>query len=235
MTTLAEFNTMVDRVLQDDDGKLTSDEIDGFIQTEATQLYSRHRPYSRITDMSASGVYSYEINTTTFPGWTVGFSAIKKVRYPADQYQNPKEEEVPFEEWAIYENTTKTYLRFLYVTPTAGYTIRAFYITPHSVPDAGTATIYSTDEGAFVNLAASFCAHAIAKYYGQTSDSTIGADAVAYRDKSDIWASRAKDLYKLYIDYMFPNHVEASMAMREFDTIYGELGLSRLTHKEWAR
>ena len=43
------------------------------------------------------------------------------------------------------------------------------------------------------------------------------------------------DLYKKYVDYMFPGHLEAAMVMKEFDTVYGELGYSRLTHKEWTR
>ena len=232
MTTLATFNTYVGRVLKDGATRISSGDINAFIQNDAVQLYSKHKPYHRISDISANGTYSYTINWT---GWSIGFSAIQKVLYPAGEYQNPNDEAVPFEEWEIYESASAQYLRFLYVTPSSGKTIRVFYTSLHSVPDTGTSTIYGADESAFVNLAASFCAHAIAKFYAQSSDSTISADAIAYRDKSDIWASRAKDLYKLYVDYMFPDKVDASHAFREFDTVYGELGLSRLTHKEWAR
>lgn len=235
MTTLATFNSYVDRILQDDAGKLSSDEIDAFIQNEGTQLYSKHKPYTRKSDISASGSYSYEINSTNFPSWSEGFSYISRILYPADQYQDPRDEEIAFEDWEIYETASSRYLRFTSISPTSGYTIRVLYTTPHSVPGTGAATIYAADEGAFVNLCASLCASAIARGYGQTSNSTIGADAIAYRDKSDIWASRAKDLFNLYVQYMFPDHVQANMALREFDTKYAELGFGRLTHKSWTR
>lgn len=235
MSTKATLYAEVVRILRDDANITTQAQRESAIQVEAVQLYSKHRPFKKVSDITANGTYSYEINNTNFPDWADGFSYIKNVEYPAGEYQDPHDAKTPFEEFEIYSDTTKEYLRFTRVTPTSGKTIRSTYFVPHSVPDSGDATIYATDVGAFSNLATSFCAMHIANYYGQTSNSTIGADAVAYRDKSDIWAARAKDLYKKYIDYMFPNHLEAAMAMREFDTVYQELQYSRLTHPEWAR
>jgi len=235
MTTLAELNALVDRILRDDAGKVTSAQIDAAIQNEAIQLFSQHRPLRKVSDISANGTYDYTINTTNFPSWVDGFSYIKEVEYPAGQYQNRRNAIIPFEDWEIYEDSTTQYLRFLRITPTSGYTIRSTYFVPHSVPDSTAVTIKATDEGAFCNLAASLCAVHLAGYYGQTSDSTMGADAVAYRDKGDLWRAQAKRLYEKYISYMFPDHLEAAMSFKEFDTIYGELQYSRLTHKEWTR
>ena len=235
MTTKAEINAMVDRALQDDAGKLTSDEIDGFMTTEALQMYTRHRPYTAVVDLSANGTYSYEISASAFPSWVDGFSYIAKIRYPAGEYQDPRDEEIAFEDWEIYETTTTKYLRFTSISPTSGKTIRVFHTAVHTIPASTAVSIYANDIGAFVNLTSSFCAAAIARGYGQTSNSTIGADAIAYRDKSDIWASRAKELYTKYIEYMFPDQLDASMAFREFDTKFEELGFSRLTHKAWTR
>lgn len=234
MATKASILSDVQRILQDDATVLNpTTEITDVIQNEAVQLYSKHKPYLRVADLTADGTYDYTINTTNFPGWSDDFSHIQDVEYPAGEYQDPNM--TPFEEWMIYEDTTTKYLRFTETTPASGYTIRARYTTPHSVPDSGNATIYANDVGAFCNLAASLCAMAISNHYGQTSNSTITADAVAYRDKSDIWASRAKDLYKKYTELMFPDHIQAAMAFREFDTSFAALGYSRLTHPEWSR
>jgi len=231
MSVLSDYNAAVDRILQDTDAVLTSGNIDSIIQSEATQMYSKNKPFKDVVDISANGDYDYAINATNFPYWSDGFSEILKVEYPAGEYQVPNE--IPFEEWTIYETASAKYLRFLDISPTSGYTIRVLYTGPHSITTQ-TSTVYSNDFGAFCILAASFCGAAIANRYAELKDSTIGADAVAYRDKSDIWASRAKDLLKRYMDFMFPE-ISAASAMKEFDLAYNELGLSRLTHPDWTR
>lgn len=231
MSQLSDYNAKVDAIIQDDAGKLSSAQIDDFIQKEATQLYSLHKPYEKVWDISAANTYDYAINATNFPGWSDGFSSIINVEYPAGEYQDPSM--IEFEAWEIYETSTTKYLRFIETTPGTG-TIRVRGTIPHSIT-ASTSTVYDNDFGAFCNLAAAFCCGAIARKFAQTSDSTIGADAVAYRDKSDIYASRMKELTQAYVSYMFPENKKAAFVMREFDTIYGELGYARLTHPYWTR
>jgi len=213
---------------------LDSTDLEDIMQTEATEIYSKHRPYKRIADISAANTYSYEINNTVLTGWIDEVSWIDKILYPADEYQNPESEEVPFEDWEIYEDTTKKYLRFTAETPSTGI-IRVFYYGMHSVPDSGNATVYTNDLGAFANLSSSLAAMAIANYYGNTASSAITADAVAYRDKSDVWGTRSKNLWTRYFTHLFPEKVGAAGAFREFDTMYKELSLGRLTHKGWTR
>lgn len=236
MSTLATINARVQSILKLDPSPsiLTSANIDSIIQEEAVQIYSKHRPYKRIGDITATNTYSYEINSTVLTGWEDEVSSISKILYPADEYQNPEDEEIPFEEWEIYEDTTKKYLRFIAETPSSG-TIRVFYSGLHSVPDSGNATIYANDLGAFYYLAASLGCNAVADYYGNTAQSAITADAVAYRDKSDVWGTRSKNNLERYIKHMFPDTVTAAGAFREFDTMYKELGYQRLTHKEYTR
>jgi len=234
MSTLATINTEVDRIIKDNGGFLDTTDIDSFIQNQAVAHYSRHKPYFAITDISGDGTYSYEMTVTRFPYWKDGFSEIKWVRYPADEYQDPGAEKIDREDFTIYENASTKYLRFKTISPSAGKTIRTKYSGFHSVPATGDTTIYDADLGAFYNLVGAFCMMAMANRAGQNSESTIGADAVAYRDKSDVFGSRAKDLLKSYTDMIFPT-VGAAIAQREFDTIYQELGYARLTHREWAR
>ncbi len=88
------------------------------------------------------------------------------------------------------------------------------------------------DEEAFSYLGASLCLLALANRYAQSSSSTIGADVVDYRTKSDIYASRAKEHYKKYIDYIHPDEVDelsAAILIKEFDTNFLE-GERHLTH-----
>jgi len=229
-TTITTFNAAVDRILKDAELNITSGDINSFIQEDALEIYSKHRPLTKTADVSASGSYDYELSTGNFASWVDGFSDIQDVEYPTGN-QSPTM--IPREEWMIYETASAKYLRFLRTTPSSG-TIRANYTVPHTIDDSSS-TVYEKDFGAFCNLASSLCAGAIARKYGNTSNSTIGANAVAYRDKSDIWASRSKDLLKLYLDFMFPKELDAAFAQKEFDTIYGALGLYRLTHLEWQR
>ncbi len=236
MATKATILADVKRIIQLDTSPsiLTDAQLEDIMQTEATEIYSTHRPYKRIGDISAASSYSYEINSTVLTGWVDEISYIDKVLYPADEYQNPEDEQVAFEDWEIYEDTTKKYLRFTGETPSTG-TIRVFYYGMHSIPDSGDATIYTNDLGAFANLSASLAALSVANYYGNTANSSITADVVAYRDKSDVWGTRSKNLWTRYFNHLFPEKVGAAGAFREFDTTYKELGLNRLTHKEYTR
>lgn len=233
MSTLATIKTAVDLLIQDDASFLDATDINSLIQNQAASHYTRHKPYLRKNDITGDGTYDYVIDNTNFPSWSDGFSEIKKVYYPAGEYQDPEDARIPREEFTIYETSSARYLRFTRTTPSGGKTIRVFYIAPHSVPDSGNTTIYDADLGPFYNLAGSYCCFAIANKMAQSSESTIGADAVAYRNKSDVFAARAKNLMKAYMDVMFPE-VTAAIAFREFDTIYRELGYTRLTHPEWA-
>lgn len=226
--TLTDFNAVIDRNIKDGGGYMTSSEIDSMIGNELVQMYSKHRPCEKHSDISANGTYSYTINATNFPGWVDGFSQIKDVWYPAGESQNPDDDLIPFEEWTVYKTSSASYLRFIADTPSSG-TIRVKYVIPHTIgATVALTTIYDNDFVALVHLGSAFCLMALANRYAQTSDSTIGADAVAYREKSDIYAARSKDFYKMYMNYMFPD-IEASGSLKEFDVNY-PTGDSRLTH-----
>jgi len=233
---LSDFNSEVDvRLMQPASGApLTSDEIDSLIQKTAAKIYSKHVPFKKTSNISADGTYLYLINASNFPGWIEGFSDIIKVEYPADQYQDPADANIPFEEFEIYEKNALKYLRFLAATPTSGYTIRPTYTIPHTIAAAAAdTTIYDSDFGAVCDLAACICCRSIATKYGFFTDSTIGADAVEYRSKSDVWAARAKNFWDQYMATMFPE-ASAALAMREFDTVFSGNGLyaTRLTHTD---
>lgn len=231
--TLTDFNAGVDVRLKQPGGSgdpLSSSEIDTLIQNAAVQIYSKHKPFKKTSNIAGDGSYLYLINATNFPGWIEGFSDILKVEYPADQYQDPLDAEIPFEDYSIYEKNGYKYLRFLSDTPTSSYTIRPTYSIPHTIATTAAATtVYDSDFGAVCDLAACICARSIAGKFGFYTDSTIGADAVEYRNKSDVWASRAKNFWDQYISSMFPD-VGPAFASKEFDTIFAGVFEGRLTH-----
>ena len=54
------------------------------------------------------------------------------------------------------------------------------------------------DRDAVANLAAGICCDILAQIFANTNDSTIAADVVNYRSKSDEYARRAKNLRGKY-------------------------------------
>jgi hypothetical protein len=58
---------------------------------------------------------------------------------------------------------------------------------------------------------------------------------VEYRNKSDVWASRAKNFWDQYMLFMFPSEVNAAFATKEFDTMFSAINEGRLTHPASSR
>lgn len=237
---LSDFDTAVDyRLKQSGDGAstdaLTTAIIDAIIQTDAVVFHSKFKPYKKTADVSAGNSYLVTINNTNFPGWIDGFSDITFIEYPADEYQDPSDAEIPPEDWQYYEKSSIKYVRFLVDTPSTG-TIRFSYTVKHSIAAAAADTLfYDNDFGAFCDLAAAICCRSIAAKFGFFTDSTMGADAVEYRNKSDVWASRAKNFLDSYMAFMFPDEVSPAFARREFDTMFSAINEQRLTHPASSR
>lgn len=229
MTTLSDFNSIVDSLLQDGADFIESSEIDEAIAA-AVRRYSLHRPLKKVQEYAGDGGYDYDLPSD----WIQGFSNIVSVEYPYDE-QDPNY--IAKEDWTIFlklVNTTQTYvLRFLATKPTASDSIRVLYTIPHSVTGS-TSTVYANDFDAVCALAASICCGMLSRKFLQTSDSTIGADVVQYAAKSSAAATRAKELYKSYLDHLGLTDIPASGGIKEFDTgfVWAE---EYLTHKSWHR
>jgi len=211
MSNLSTFNAIVDEIIQDDADILKSNEVDGFI-TSALSTYSKDRPLKKVKEYSGDGNYDYSLPSD----WIEEFSGvIGDIEYPAG-YQIP--EYLPFEDWIIHETESGKKLRFLKDTPSAAQTFILRYTAPHTV-NGSTSTVYADDEQVFCYLAASLCLMAMANRYAQHSDSTIGADVVTYRTKTDMYAARAKEHLKKYLDHVFEREpMKAAVMIKEFDT-----------------
>ncbi len=92
-------------------------------------------------------------------------------------------------------------------------------------------TIPESDQDAVCNLAASLCSGALASIYAHASDSTIGADSVDHRSKSQEFSLRAKIQKQTYLNHIGLKEGEippASVTM-DYDVNYPD-GTDRLTH-----
>lgn len=224
-----EFRAKVSEIIRDDADKLGTPERDNFIQ-EAVRIYSRHRPLEIVKDITGDGTYDYSI-ATNLTSWVKGFSIIKSIEYPADERDPSYLEE---DDFIVYEKEDGQYIRFLSDTPVATEEFRVIYTALHVLSDTQN-TIPESDQDAVCNLAASLCSGALASAYAQTSDSTITADSVDHRSKSQEFTSRAKMQKQNYMNHLGlkEGDVAPASAVKELDVNY-PWGEDRLTHpKKW--
>lgn len=226
----AQIKDKVDQTVKDTAAKFAPTERDSFIQ-EAVKIYSRHRPRLVVKDITGSGTYDYSI-TTSLTSWVKDFSVIKSIEYPADERDPLYVDE---DDWIIYEKEAGQYLRFLQDEPSATEKIRVVYTALHILSETQN-TIPAIDEDALCNLAASLCSGALASIYAQTSDSTITADSVDHRSKSQEYNARAREQKKLYMDHLGikDGNVAPASAVKDLDIGYPGGG-DRLTHPKKRR
>lgn len=183
---LQNYRTLVATKIQDTAEKLQPDQIDELI-SEAVGLYSADNPLHKIHVLTGDGV------TVTFAvpsDWEDGFSWIEQIEHPVGR-QEP--EYLDDDDVIEYRDPTTSLpkIRFVTMTLANAATAAVEYVVRHTVTTS-TDTIPTADRPAVANLAASLCCQVLAVYYTQTSDSTIGADAVSYATKGDEYQKRAE-------------------------------------------
>jgi len=92
------------------------------------------------------------------------------------------------------------------------------------------------------DYAAGLCFQKLAAIYAQTGDSTISADTVNYRTKSQEYLSLMKALFKNYMDHMGIDDLAAGAEQgpviaigSQHEELGGLLGIDRLTHPRSTR
>ncbi len=198
---LGDFSNRVVSLVKDQAEELTQPEVEEAVAA-ALRRYSRDRPRLVTTTIVGDGGCYYAINTTTFPGWVEGWSQIRTVALFATASPPETADDAPDfvdgNEWEEYVSATDT--RYLYLhseSPTASDTVRCVYTTPHTLSDSEW-TGPDQDFDAVAFLAASLGLRGLAARYVHTMDSTIGADAVQYRTKSQEAQAAAKEYERLY-------------------------------------
>lgn len=184
--------------VKDDSGKLSDpfdydDQIAG-----AIKHYSKHRPRLTAADLVGTGTNDLDLPAD----WVPGTSSLISVEYPVGIVPAVV---LDSDLWQLYRTPTALKLRLLHATPDATETVRCEYQIPYDE-----LSLPLSDLEAIANLAASFCLRQLAAAYGQTGDSTIQADSVNYRSKTDEFRRLADSFEALY-----KNH----LGLRDNDTV----------------
>lgn len=201
-TAYAAIQPVVKLLVNDKAGKLVDfADYDTLIGQAIKGRYSQDRPLVKAKDYAGDGV-TYQLTLPAASGspaaygWIEGFSTVASVEYPSGERPplmlDPREISV---DWI--SNTTKK-LILAETTPATGQTARLLYTTQRVVE----ADVLLTDIDAVIKLSAAFCCRALAGLYAQTSDSTLGADVVNYRTKSQEYTSLADKFQKDYESQM---------------------------------
>jgi len=200
-TALTEFNAQVDVELSGvSDTEFASDSRDAMIK-KALERYARDRPGEPTDDIDGDGGRYYALSG--LDGWDDDFSGIVKVEWDAKAVS---EDDVPAyledDDFGIYDDGTNKYVVFAWKLQ-SGKAARVKYTVPYAFSGSPKAVdTPTTDFYAICALAAALCCQALAAKYGQLGDSTISADVVDYRTKSEQYARRAKEFVAQYETHM---------------------------------
>jgi hypothetical protein len=184
--------------IQDIDSKLTTSpdltcDVDLAILS-AKEQYEKVRPREVTLKLDGTGAFDYAVSALT--GFVVGSSSILAVHYP---YVTTEQIPLPLEkEWyTLLQLDSGTVLRFLIHQPTALEDFLVTFTAPH-VLTAAASTIPAADDQALMDLAAANCCDMLAALYAKDVDSTILADSVDRRGKSDNYRSMAASFRRLW-------------------------------------
>jgi hypothetical protein len=175
---------------------------------EAVKEYSKRRPYNQTTKETADGTQLFALPSD----WDIELSRISQVEYPIDSNPPAYIENSKYEVVQLDTGYTGRFIGEYY--PSNGQFFYLRYTKRHVLNDSSS-TIPDAHKDAVANLAASISCHTLADLYSHTANSSIEADAIAYREKGDMFASRAKDLRKLYDNVV---KEETSGMIGEIDT-----------------
>ncbi len=215
----------VQALVKDTDSKLAAEDWTNGI-AGALGRYSKHRPKISVADIVGNGTYIYAVPA----GWIKEFSNIESIEYPIGD--NPPTYLDKEDDYEKYLTSSAEQIRLINDAPPATESFRVKFTVLRTE-----ATIAANDLDAVANLAASICLGMLGSRYIGTGDSTMAADAVNYRTKSQECAARAKACLTFYNDHLGikdDDTVPAASAVSSM-TINYLGGGERLTHPRSAR
>lgn len=182
--------------------------------SDALGKLSKDKPLYVVADIDGDGTDKYDLPAN----WNGRLSKIISVEYPTGE---DEPELLEAEDYFIYkepdsENGGYLYsLNFIDDTPTAEEAIRITYTTNYSSVE----DVDALDIDVFATLAASLACGVLARTYSGTKESNLDNDFVNFRGKGDIFASRAKELIKIYNEYVgIKDGVSAASSLGSWST-----------------
>lgn len=188
----------VRRLLKDNDtlgGLLEDADLDRAI-AGAIETYSRDRP-REVADYVSGDGSTYQFALPRF--WALGFSRVLEVEYPAGEQPRTILEPDDYEVVnTLLGLQPRRYLEFRVGAPESGTNNLVLRYTARHVHTDELDTIPPGDMEPVCWLAASYAAVELASKMAASSDSTIAADSVNYRDGVTRWRDVAKQYQALY-------------------------------------
>lgn len=215
---IGEIRAKVAPRIKDIDGRLTitpdlTCDVDRAIISALAQ-YQQVRPRERTVKITGTGAFDYAVSLLT--GFIDGFSRVLAVVYPyltTDQILAALEDD----EFGLVRLDTGLVLRFTTARPASTEFFLAQFTTPHTL-DASSSSVPASDDEALSDLSAAVCCDQLAALYAKDVDSSITADSVDRRTKSDNYRSMAASLRKSYAAKMETGQAEgAAVAMGDVD------------------
>jgi hypothetical protein len=179
------------------DVQLTDAEIGEEVDAAVTE-YSRDRPRVIVTRVEGTGGSYY--STAGLAGWVNDWSRPVLVEHPImvlGATETSRQTVIDPERVTIVRDATAQYVYLEGYAPTSTEDFLIAYTAPHTLGLA-TDTIPPPHFDAVCSLAASRCCTRMAAKASASSDPTIAADGVAYRDAQLRWRQTGEDFFAQY-------------------------------------
>src|SRR6266404_4723187 len=187
---LSDYQALVDSLVRDDAGKITTGVRDMAIEL-ARLRYSSDRPQIKVEDVAAPGT-----NLLPLPvSWQSDFSKLKSLEYPIGNV--PPSLLSPDDVQPYRDLTGDKFLTLTVIA--AGKNVRYSYTQRHLL-DAGNDTIPLGDRQAVASYAAALCLDELAAFYSGQTDATVQVVVVQQRTPAQEYANRARTLRQFYFD-----------------------------------
>ena len=220
--------------------------ISRFAAQAIGERYSVDKPLDVVSDCAGNNtsfiplpvIATNEDGTTIFgkyvPKFLPRFSTIKSIEYPIGDtpgdYGDPRD-------WKMYNTPTGYQLQLIACTPANTELVRIVWTARHALDGS---TVDHTDFYAVCDFIAVLALEAMAAKAINFGDSTISADVVNYRSKSQEYLSMAKQKRRAYFNHMGIDETDTgveigpAVAMGDMKNIMGS-GVDRLVHSRNTR
>ncbi len=238
---IADFIAEFPNVISDDAGRLSSgpdgDVRPALVARAIIQRYSLDSPMEIVSDVEGNGTNYLDLpvdpkNKAVFEP---NFSILRTIEFPIGQ-QPPQM--VLDSDFRVYRTPQGHQVLINFDTPGPTESVRMTWTARH-LSDGS--TVPDKDFFAVVDFAASLGAEKLASFYVGTGDSTIQADVVNYRSKSQEMLTLAKALRKRYFNHMCidensagGDEVKPAFALGN-QYLEQNSGVDRLVHDKYSR
>jgi hypothetical protein len=230
-----------------------TDDLPRFVAQAILQRYSKDSPLELVSDVAGNGTAFLPL-PVAFAGsdaivgppavaaipaqygtFDPTFSTILQIEYPIGLV--PTEDTRP-EDWLLYRTPTGYQVQLMAFVPAAGDFVRVTWTAQHARDGS---TVLAADFYAVCDFAASLCLEAMAARAIQFGDSTLSADTVNYRSKSQEFSSLAKMKRKSYFNHFgidendHTTEDKAAISVGSLHNILSSAGVDRLVHSRYTR